>query len=85
MISNFENFNNKKVLITGHTGFKGSWLCLWLHLLNAKILGISNSNRGKDSNFRLFKLKDKILDKNIDIRNFSRKTITKFQPDCSTI
>ena len=32
---------NKKVIITGHTGFKGSWLSLWLHKLGAKVIGIS--------------------------------------------
>ena len=39
---NFNNyFKNKKILITGHTGFKGSWLSLWLHLLGAKVIGVS--------------------------------------------
>jgi CDP-glucose 4,6-dehydratase len=37
---NFENtFKNKKVFVTGHTGFKGSWLVAWLHLLGAEIKG----------------------------------------------
>ena len=34
-------FNRKKVLITGHTGFKGSWLALWMHHLGANVMGIS--------------------------------------------
>ncbi|QRG69332.1 CDP-glucose 4,6-dehydratase [Brevibacillus choshinensis] len=34
-------WKNKKVLITGHTGFKGSWLCLWLHALGANVTGFS--------------------------------------------
>ena len=34
-------WKNKKVLITGHTGFKGSWLSLWLKLLGSKVIGIS--------------------------------------------
>ena len=34
-------YKNKKVLITGHTGFKGSWLTLWLQKLGAKIAGYS--------------------------------------------
>ena len=33
-------FRNKKVLITGHTGFKGSWLSLWLNISGAKVYGI---------------------------------------------
>ena len=36
-------FADKKVLITGHNGFKGSWLTQWLTLLNAKIIGVSLS------------------------------------------
>ena len=34
-------FFKKKVLITGHTGFKGSWLSLWMHILGANVLGVS--------------------------------------------
>ena len=36
MLKNF--YKNKKVVITGHTGFKGTWLTLWLLLLGAKII-----------------------------------------------
>ena len=32
-------FKGKKVLVTGHTGFKGSWLCIWLHELGAEVVG----------------------------------------------
>ena len=38
-----EFWNNKKVLVTGHTGFKGSWLSLWLQKLNANVIGFSKS------------------------------------------
>ncbi len=44
MISRLPNkkfWKNKKVLITGHSGFKGSWLVIWLHRLGAKVSGIS--------------------------------------------
>jgi len=37
--SNF--WYGKKVLVTGHTGFKGSWLCLWLHRMGARVVGVS--------------------------------------------
>ena len=37
----FGVFKNKTVLVTGHTGFKGSWLCIWLNSLGAKVIGIS--------------------------------------------
>jgi len=39
MFNNF--FKNKSVLVTGHTGFKGSWLALWLHELGAKVTGLA--------------------------------------------
>ena len=39
MFSNI--FKNKTILISGHTGFKGSWLSLWLENLGAKVVGIS--------------------------------------------
>jgi CDP-glucose 4,6-dehydratase len=34
-----DNYRNKNVLITGHTGFKGSWLAYWLAFLGAKVTG----------------------------------------------
>ena len=34
-------WKQKKVLVTGHTGFKGGWLSLWLHILGAKVIGYS--------------------------------------------
>ena len=41
---NIDVFNNfykgKKVLVTGHTGFKGSWLSIWLHELGAEVVGV---------------------------------------------
>ena len=41
-MGNQENFwKNKKVLVTGHTGFKGSWLCMCLKHLGANVTGIS--------------------------------------------
>lgn len=75
-------FNNKKILVTGHTGFKGSWLVHWLSIYNVKIMGIS-----LDSNKRLglFKFinKKKLSDKRFDIVNYKRleKNILKFKPD----
>lgn len=42
MIDIFDGFfKGKRVLITGHTGFKGSWLSIWLHELGAEVIGIS--------------------------------------------
>jgi CDP-glucose 4,6-dehydratase len=35
-------WNGTRVLLTGHTGFKGSWLSLWLHSLGARVTGLSD-------------------------------------------
>ena len=39
--NNFNFWQGKRVLITGHTGFKGAWLTLWLRMLGAKVWGFS--------------------------------------------
>ena len=41
MKNNLKVFKNKRILITGHTGFKGSWLSLWFKNLGADVMGVS--------------------------------------------
>ncbi len=62
-------FYNKKVLITGHTGFKGSWLSLWMHKLGAKVIGISKDIPTKPSHYLSSGLNKFVKNKNIDIQN----------------
>jgi len=62
-------FSGKTILITGHTGFKGSWLTAWLKQLGAKIVGISLEPPTVPSHFIAAGLADDILDLRIDIRN----------------
>ena len=50
---NKEFWNKKKVLLTGHTGFKGGWLSLWLQKLNANVIGFSKSIPTNPSLFEL--------------------------------
>ena len=78
-----KNFRNKKVLITGHTGFKGSWLTMWLTILGARVAGISNNFPSSPNHYKLLNLNKKILSKNLDIRNLKvlKRFIRKYQPD----
>ena len=79
-LSNF--YKNKKVMITGVTGFKGSWLALWLNKMGAKIYGIGfNPNKNKDLFYKL-KLEKKITLDFYDIRNFQKihRSIKKHKP-----
>jgi len=67
MVKNF--YKNKKVLITGVTGFKGAWLSCWLKMLGAKVYGVGyNPNKNKNLFYSL-KLDKKIKLKLFDIRD----------------
>ena len=76
-------FKNKKIIITGHTGFKGAWLTLWLKLLGAKIIGISENIPTKPSLFEKLKLNKEIKDIRLDIADLDslKKIFNKYQPD----
>ncbi len=75
-------FKNKKVLITGHTGFKGSWLTALLLELGANIIGVSIDLK-KNSHFDLLNIKKKIINIKADIRDYKKlkKIIKKYQPE----
>ncbi len=75
-------YNKKKILITGHTGFKGSWLVHWLSRYNVQIMGISLRYESKLSLFK-FISKKKLIDKRFDIANYKKleKNVLKFKPD----
>ena len=62
-------YKNKKVLVTGATGFKGAWLCYWLNILGAEVYGVGyNPNKNKNLFYSL-KLDKKIKLKLFDIRD----------------
>ena len=69
-VKNFNVFKNKTVIITGHTGFKGSWLSFWLKTLGAKIIGISINIPTKPSLFEIIVGKKHIKSYRCDIKNF---------------
>lgn len=62
-------YKDKTVLVTGHTGFKGSWLSIWLCKLGAKVIGISNDIPTEPSHFISSQIATKIEDHRIDIRD----------------
>ena len=68
-MSNKTFWKNKKVLITGNTGFKGSWLTILLLEKKAKIIGISKKERKGLFLFNFLKLKNKISQYYLDIKN----------------
>lgn len=63
-------YENKKVLVTGHTGFKGSWLCTWLLKLGAEVVGISKDIPTSPAMFEVLCLEKKIKHFKADIRAF---------------
>ena len=67
-----KHFKGKTVIVTGHTGFKGSWLTLWLISLGANVIGISSGVPSNPSHFKILNLKRKIINKNLDIRNLKK-------------
>ena len=85
MIDIFDNFyKGKKVLITGHTGFKGSWLSIWLHELGAEVVGVALDPSSDKDNFVLSDIGSKIkADIRTDIR-FAQKIkeiFIRYQPE----
>lgn len=79
----FNKFINKKILITGHTGFKGAWLSYIFHLNGSKVYGISDKIPSGNSFFKALKLEDKINNYFIDINNYVllKKKICSIRPD----
>jgi CDP-glucose 4,6-dehydratase len=65
-------YRDKKVLITGHTGFKGSWLTVWLLKLGAKVVGISKDIPTNPSMFEELQIKEKIKHYQMDIRDLDK-------------
>ncbi len=76
-------YQNKTVLVTGHTGFKGSWLSLWLHELGAKVFGIALAPEYPNSLFELANLQSKIKHHELDIRNANslKELIQEIKPE----
>ena len=76
-------WKNKKILITGHTGFKGSWLTIWLKKLGADITGFSKSVPTNPSLFETANIEKDIKSVVGDIQNYEllKETISKCEPE----
>ena len=62
-------WSKKKVLVTGHTGFKGSWLSLWLKQMGSDVIGISLDPPTRPSLYAQLNLSSHIVSLRCDIRN----------------
>src|SRR5512143_3360832 len=76
-------YAGKRVFITGHTGFKGAWLCLWLHSLGAEVTGYALEPPTDPSLYKLCAI-EKLVTSNIaDVRDgsFLAETMAAARPD----
>lgn len=85
MIDIFNNFyKGKRILVTGHTGFKGSWLSIWLHELGAEVVGIGLNPYSEKDNFVLSGVGSKLkADIRADIRDGQKmkEIFAEYQPE----
>ena len=73
-------YKNKRVLITGHTGFKGSWLAYWLSLSGARVAGFSLAPNTEPAHFNLLDLKIESHLGDINSQPELSKVLSRFQP-----
>jgi len=76
-------WRDKRVFITGHTGFKGSWLTLWLHLMGARVSGYALPAPTNPSLFHLARLHNCVQTTTCDVRDprHLAETLAAVQPD----
>ncbi|NTW88907.1 MAG: NAD-dependent epimerase/dehydratase family protein, partial [Desulfobulbaceae bacterium] len=74
---------NKKVLVTGHTGFKGSWLAIWLNMIGAEVTGYALDPLTENDNFVLSGIGSRIIHHIGDICDFERlrQTFEQARPE----
>lgn len=79
----YDFFWGKTVFVTGHTGFKGAWLSIWLKEMGANVIGYSLEPPYAKSLFEIAKLKEKITDIRADIRDYNKLSsiFGKYKPE----
>jgi CDP-glucose 4,6-dehydratase len=78
-----EFWEGRTVLVTGHTGFKGSWLSIWLEKMGAKVVGYALDPYTKEDNYVLSKLGERITDLRGDVRDVKKlgEVFLQYQPE----
>lgn len=76
-------YKGKTVLVTGHTGFKGTWMCKILVMLGANVVGYALKPPTQPNLYEISELEEKITDVTGDIRDFDKvyETVKKYQPE----
>ncbi len=76
-------FHNKRILVTGHTGFKGSWLSMWLTELGANVVGVARDVPTEPSHFEAVGLGDLVEDVRLDLDDLHgmRNLIHRVRPE----
>jgi CDP-glucose 4,6-dehydratase len=80
--SGLSGFRGQRVLVTGHTGFKGSWLSYWLLELGAEVAGFSLDLPSTPCNFEVLGLRDRVRDYRGDVRDLAaiKSVFDEFRP-----
>jgi len=83
MMPDRDFWKNRRVFLTGHTGFKGSWLCLWLEAMGADVTGYSLAPPTEPSLFEQAQIRNSVRSLVGDIRDFGgmRKAIAESRPE----